>query len=411
MYILVLNAGSSSHKLGLYTIGNRLPAEPPAPIWEAQLNWHPQTNTVEIAIESGNQTQTDCRPITERKDSLSSVIETLWTGPTAVLSHAGQIDVVGHRVVHGGTDYPHSTWVTPAVKADIDRLSAWAPLHNPINLEGITLIEQILDNVPQVAVFDTAFHSQMPAVAATYPGPYRWVESGIRRYGFHGISHQYCAHRAAQILQRPLSSLRLVVCHLGNGGSLTAIRQGRSVDTTMGFTPLDGLMMGTRSGSVDPGILLHLMRQGHSAQEIDHTLNQESGLKGISGLSNDLRDIRQAMTDGNPRAGLAYNLYLYRLKSCLGSLIVTLSGLDVLVFTAGIGENSPDIRQAVCENLAFLGLQIDLVHNRQVSADEDIATPASTIRVLVIHTQEDWAIARDCWQLLSDQHTIEATKP
>jgi acetate kinase len=243
-----------------------------------------------------------------RADATDHLLASLWSGPTKVIKESGAIDVVGHRVVHGGLEYEQSTFVTPKVKETISRLAELAPAHNPASLEGIEAIEQILGAVPQVAVFDTAFHAQMPEMAAVYPGPYEWLEQGIRRYGFHGISHQYCAARAAEILNRNLKDLRLVTCHLGNGCSLAAIRGGRSVNTTMGFTPLDGLMMGSRSGSIDPGLLLHLLRQpNYSVDKLDRILNQESGLEGISGISSDLREILAAMAKGSARAQLAFD--------------------------------------------------------------------------------------------------------
>jgi len=290
--------------------------------------------------------------------------------------------------------------INPTVKAAIDRLSALAPNHNPANLEGIELMETLMGDVPQVAVFDTAFHSQIPDVAAIYPGPYSWRDQGIRRYGFHGISHQYCTQRAAQILNRSVDKLRLIICHLGNGGSLSAVKGGRSIDTTMGFTPLEGLMMGTRSGSVDPGILIYLMRQGKSADEIDQLLNRASGLLGISGVSHDLREIGEAISQGNQRAQLAQDMYIHRLKSCIGSMLMSLEGADVIVFTAGIGEHASQIRTAVCEGMAFLGVALDPVANEQHPVDQDIAIANSSMRVLVIKTQEDWAIAQACERLV-----------
>ncbi|MEO0758301.1 MAG: acetate kinase [Cyanobacteria bacterium J06648_16] len=399
MNILVLNGGSSSHKLCLYRIANELPLHPPKPRWEAQIDWYPQRQeaVVEISTEKGEPHE-ETQTVTDRQKTLTAVIKTLWQGPSAMLAGEADIDVVGHRVVHGGQTYQQSVVIEPAVKAEIDRLSELAPVHNPVNLEGIELMEQLLDSVPQIAVFDTAFHSQMPIVAQTYPGPYHWFEQGIRRYGFHGISHEYCAHRAAQILDRPLESLRLVICHLGNGGSLSAVKQGHSIDTTMGFTPLDGLMMGTRSGAVDPGILIYLMRRGYSADQIDQMLNRESGLKGISGVSNDLREIRQATAEGNERAQLAQDLYLHRLKSCIGSMVMGLEGMDALVFTAGIGEHNPQLRAATCKSMAFLGVRVDAAKNKVASTDEDISSADSAVRILVIHTQEDWAIAQHCWR-------------
>lgn len=285
------------------------------------------------------------------------------------------------------------------MKAAIADLAALAPAHNPANLEGIEALEQILGTeVPQIAVFDTAFHTQMPLFAAIYPGPYEWFEQGIRRYGFHGISHQYCAQRAAQILGRELKELRLITCHLGNGCSLAAIRDGHSVDTTMGFTPLDGLMMGSRSGSVDPGILIHLMRQeGYTADKLEQLLNLASGLKGISGVSEDMRQIMAAIAQGNQRAQLALDIYVHRLRSGICAMLASLGGLDALIFTAGVGENSPTIRAAACEAFEFLGLKLDPEKNTRLPDDRDIATADSTLRVLVIHTQEDWAIAQECW--------------
>ena len=397
MKILVLNAGSSSHKLCLYTLGDALPEKSPVPVWEAQIDWYPDRAIVDIHTESGESLDQKL-DLTSRRTILSQVLNTLWQGSTQVLKNPEEIDAVGHRVVHGGQTYQTSTVINPGVKTEIDRLKQLAPNHNPANLEGIELMEELLENVPQVAVFDTAFHAQIPDVAAIYPGPYDWVTQGIRRYGFHGISHQYCSQRAAQILGR--DDLRLIVCHLGNGGSLCAVHNGRSIDTTMGFTPLDGLMMGTRSGAVDPGILIYLMRQGYTADQLDQILNKESGLKGISGISHDLRQIGQAIIAGDPRAKLAQDIYLHRFKACFGSMLMSLGGVDAVVFTAGIGEHAASIRAAACKTMAFLGLELDPGKNKNNPIDQDIATADSAVRVLVIHTQEDWAIAQDCWRYI-----------
>lgn len=407
MKILVLNAGSSSQKSCLYDLAESLPDAPPAPLWEAQLDWTHEEGKVELTVK----TQQD----TERQEQLESdsrlsdtqrMLETLWAGDTKVIDQPNQIDAVGHRVVHGGEQYASSTLITPDVKAAISDLSAFAPLHNPVNLDGIKIVEHILGtDIPQVAVFDTAFHRQMPEAASIYPGPYEWVKRGIRRYGFHGTSHHYCAQRAAQLLGKPLPELKLIVCHLGNGCSLSAVQDGCSIDTTMGFTPLDGLMMGTRSGSVDPGILIHLMRQkDYSADDLDRLLNKQSGLKGLSGLSGDMRQIETAIADGNSQAQLAYDVFIHRLRSCIGSMLMSLNGLDGLVFTAGIGEHSAPVRQSVCTGLDFLGIQLDSQKNENHPKDADIATPNSKVRIFVIHTQEDWAIARDTWQVLHPNH-------
>lgn len=401
MKILVLNAGSSSQKSCLYELGNSLPDHPLAPLWEAQIDWthHQGEAELKVKTESGATLQQSFA-VDERTAVMTAMLKTLWSGSTQVLQDSREIDRVGHRVVHGGQEYQQSVLITSEVKAAIARLSVFAPVHNPANLEGIEAIEQILGTaVPQVAVFDTAFHTQLPPAAFTYPGPYKWLDQGIRRYGFHGISHQFCAHRAAQLLNRNLKDLRLLTCHLGNGCSLAAIRDGHSVDTTMGFTPLEGLMMGSRSGSVDPGILIHLLRHDHTVDQLDQLLNRESGLKGVSGVSSDMRSVQQAVSDGNPRAQLALDVYIHRLRSQIGAMLPSLGGLDALIFTAGVGENSAAIRAAACESFAFLGLKLDLDKNADRPVDQDIATPDSTVRVLVIHTQEDWAIAQACWQL------------
>ncbi|MEO0535093.1 MAG: acetate kinase [Cyanobacteria bacterium P01_A01_bin.123] len=407
MKILVLNAGSSSQKSCLYEVaGEQLPAQPPPPLWEASVDWsgHPGFSEIVIKTSAGIK-HTDSLSTQDRSAVMDHLLASLWQGETRVIESLEKIDVVGHRVVHGGQDYRQSVLITETVKEAIARLSTLAPIHNPANLAGIEAIEKILGiDIPQVAVFDTAFHSQLPEAAATYPVPYEWVEQGIRRYGFHGISHEYCAQRAAQLLNRELNDLRLIICHLGNGCSLSAVKQGHSIDTTMGFTPLDGLMMGTRSGAVDPGIIIYVMQtQGISAQEIDRLLNKASGLQGISGLSGDMRQILGAIAAENPRARLAFDIYIHRLRSCIGAMLASLGGLDALVFTAGVGENATPVRAAACEAFEFLGLKIDPHKNESRPVDQDIATADSTVRVWVIHTQEDWAIAQSCWQIVGRQ--------
>jgi acetate kinase len=401
MNILVLNAGSSSQKSCLYQM--TAADTPPHPLWEAAVDWTHRQGLAEIKVKSATGELQETLPNQSRQQVLGHLLATLWQGKTAVLQQPSEITAVGHRVVHGGQDYTQPIRITPAVKATIAQLAALAPVHNPANLEGIEAIEQVLgDTVPQVAVFDTAFHSQLPIAAAIYPGPYAWVEQGIRRYGFHGISHQYCAHRAAQLLSAAAEKeLRLIICHLGNGCSLSAVRNGQCIDTTMGFTPLDGLMMGSRSGAVDPGILIHLLRQNaYTADQLDQALNKESGLKGISGVSADMRQIIAAIEQGNPRAKLALDIYIHRLRACIGSMMASLGGLDALVFTAGVGENSPVVRSGACEAFKFLGLQIDPALNESRPVDQDIAIADSAIRVLVIHTQEDWAIAQATREVL-----------
>lgn len=404
MKILVLNTGSSSQKSCLYeiSVNAALPTDPPEPLWSAQLDWNDLEGDAELQVKTtdGVTFQETFRSRSKSADTLKA-LATLWSGTTQVITNPQEIDIVGHRVVHGGENYRQSTQIDAEVKAEIDRLSVFAPIHNPANLAGINAIEQILGtDIPQVAVFDTAFHAQLPPTAYIYPIPYEFLDRGIRRYGFHGISHQYCAHRAARILGRDLSSLKLITCHLGNGCSLAAIRDGHSIDTTMGFTPLEGLMMGTRSGSIDPGILIHLLRHSDcTVDELDRLLNYDSGLLGISGVSNDMRQIVAEMERGNVRAKLAFDIFVHRLRSQIGAMLASLGGADAVIFTAGIGENSAAIRSAACEAFGWLGLSIDLDLNNASPKDLDIAQPDSKMRVLVIHTEEDWAIAQACYRI------------
>lgn len=398
MRILVLNSGSSSQKCCVYDVPDVLPPEPPEPIWQGQIAWQGEVAELRIRNRAGAEVREriEARP---RPEATEWLLDHLWNG-AATASGTSEIRVAGHRIVSGGPEHRAAAFITPEVKSAIARMSALAPLHNRAELEGIGLVEKKCGPIPQVAVFDTAFHSHLPPAAYIYPGPYGWVEKGIRRLGFHGISHQYSTQRAARMLGRDARALKLVTCHLGNGGSLAAIRDGHSVDTTMGFTPLEGLMMGTRSGSVDPGILLYLLRQqGVASWQLDHQLNQESGLLGISGLSSDMRQILAAMKRGQPRARLAFEMYTHRLTAAIGAMAAPLGGLDALVFTGGIGENSAEVRAAACASLEFLGVKIDPGRNDHPVLDADVSSPDSRVRTLVVRAQEDWAIAEECWAL------------
>ena len=399
MKVLVLNSGSSSQKSCLFELGNVLPEDPPACVWEAKIEW--QGEFAEAAIENRDGHEVKSRAkFSSRSEALEHFLRTLWEGETPAIASPSEIDVVGHRIVHGGPDFADPTFISPKVTAAIAAVSAFAPLHNQAELEGIEICKKLLGSVPQVAVFDTGFHKDIPLPASVYPGPYEWFENGIHRYGFHGINHQYCARRAAQMLRRNLESLRIVSCHLGNGCSLAAITKGESVDTTMGFTPLEGLMMGTRSGSVDPGILTYLMRQKKlTGDQLDEILNKRSGLLGISGISEDMREILAAVNAGNARAKLAFDIYVHRLVAGIGAMTAVLGGIDALVFTAGIGENSADLRAAACQSLGYLRLTLDVEKNLQTSPDQDISAADSSVRILVIRAQEDWEIARECWRM------------
>jgi acetate kinase len=399
MNVLVLNSGSSSQKSALYQIVETLPAEAPEPAWKAEIEWSKNSAKLRIGTSRGTSREESISS-TDRRSAIEHMLQTLWDGRNGVLQSAASIDVVGHRIVHGGHKLDEATIVTPEVKRVIAGLAAFAPLHNRAELEGIEMIERLIGAVQQVAVFDTGFHRTLPSTACTYPGPYEWLDRGIRRYGFHGINHQYCAQRAAQLLGRDLESLKIVSCHLGNGCSLAAIAAGRSVDTTMGFTPLDGLMMGTRSGSVDPGILTYLMREDSlTGAQLDEMLNKRSGLLGISGVSSDMREILVAIRQGNARAKLAFDMFVHRLRQSIAAMATPLQGLNVLLFTAGIGEHAPEIRSATCEGLAFLGIKLDAQKNLALSGDQEISTADSDVKVLVIRAQEDWAIAKACARL------------
>ena len=398
MYILVLNAGSSSQKSCLYQVETELPQQPPEPLWEAHIDWAVADDYGSLTVKSNAVKQKT--KLTDRDSALQTMVHTLVRGETKVLDKLEQIDLVGHRVVHGGDKYSQPAVITPEVKNAIAELIPLAPSHNPAHLEGIDAISSLLPDVPQIAVFDTAFHSTIPKPAKVYPLPYEWYEKGIQRYGFHGTSHQYCATKTAQILNKSLDSLKIITCHLGNGCSLAAIENGICIDTTMGFSPLEGLMMGTRCGSIDPQILLYLMREYNlEPKQLNKLLNKESGLLGVSGISADMRTILAASAEGKERSQLAFDIYIHRLRSNIGAMMASLGGLDVLVFTAGVGENAVMVREKTCQQFAFLGLHLDTEKNNARPVDEDIATEDSQVRVLVIHTEEDWAIATQCWQL------------
>lgn len=405
MKILVMNAGSSSQKSRLYEI-NATPSDtvPPA-LWEGDADWTKEKGSAHLRISNIHGQKLEMTIATAARPAIiEQLLQMLWHGDARVLETPTEITGVGHRVVHGGSDYRESVLITPQVKETIQHLSAFAPLHNPANLEGIEIAEHLLKEIPQVAVFDTAFHSQLPLQSIVYPLPYEWFEQGIRRYGFHGISHQYCARRSSQIVGRDLNTLRIINCHLGNGCSLAAIEHGRSIETTMGFTPLEGLMMGSRSGSIDPSILFYLQRQrGYTTEQLDQILNRASGLKGVSGVSSDMRELKQAIEAGNERAQLALDIFIYRLRLFIGAMVAALGGVDVLTFTGGVGEHMPEVRARACAAFGFLNLSIDAEKNYSSPVDQDIATATSAVRVLVVRTEEDWEIARECWRIVRPQ--------
>ncbi len=411
MKILVLNGGSGSLKCWFQDVPDgQLPSEGLAPRWSARADWSRNRGAADVQITRSDGVAVT-RTITADSPSgfLEPVLEALWKGEAKAIDGASEIQVVGHRIVHGGPKYRASVLVTQEVRTAIAEQAEFAPAHNRLQLAAIETVDRIIGaRTPQVAVFDTGFHATLEPAAYVYAGPYDWLEQGIRRYGFHGISVQYSTRRAAELLQVPENSSRLIVCHLGNGASITAVATGKSVDTSMGFTPLEGIMMGTRSGSIDPSILLYLIRRhAYTADQIDDILNRKSGLLGVSGLSGDMREILEAVEKGNERARLAYDIYAHRLTREIGAMLAVLGGVDAIVFTGGIGENCAPLRQVVCEQFAFLGLRLDAAKNAQPDLDQNVAAAGSTVQVLLIRADEDWEIAREC-QRLAGAHSASA---
>lgn len=392
--VLVLNAGSSTLKFSLFA-GRTVQRTVDGIVEEAPAGEGRLRGRIRIRREGEDErtAPVDRRPADALPSILPEIAEFLDSDPVAA---------VGHRVVHGGRTLTGSVAIDSRVLAVISRLSELAPLHNPPALSAITAARKALPGVPHVAVFDTAHFADLPTERHMYALPYEWYEEhGIRRYGFHGISHAYCAERAARFLERPAGGLRVITCHLGNGCSATAAVGGRAVATTMGFTPLEGLVMGTRAGSVDPGILLHaLERMGLSPGELGEVLHRRSGLLGLSGLSSDFRTVQQAALEGHERARIALSIYADSIRGAIGSLAVSTGGADVLVFTAGVGENASGLREEVCGNLSFLGFALDPERNRTRRPDADLAADGSPGRILILHTREDLFIAGETLRVL-----------
>ncbi len=398
MSVLALNAGSSSLKFGVFSEAIR------EPLVLGEIDWAAgDRQSARLALRRADgAAAAGCVSVPDDVAAATCAIQTAL-GPD--LKSRSEVQVVGHRVVHGGAEFRSSAIIDSDVKEAIRRHCDLAPLHNPPALDGIAAAEAALPRVPQVAVFDTAFYANLAPEAYLYPVPYEWYEKwGIRRFGFHGTSHQYCARRAAELMGRDLAQLRLISCHLGGGCSATAIRGGVAVSTTSGFGPLDGLMMGTRCGSIDPGIVLHVQRQqGLTHEEVDRALNYGSGLLGLSGLSPDLAQIEGAAAQGNQRARLAFAVFVNQVRSAVGALAATLGGLDGLCFTDRIGEHSAGVRAAVCGGLEFMGIRLDPQRNDCARGDMDIAAPESTVRVLAIHTEEERMVAREALRVAGVQ--------
>ena len=330
-------------------------------------------------------------------EAIQAVLNALVDPANGVIASMDEIGAVGHRVVHGGEKFASSVLITDEVMAAIEECNPLAPLHNPANIIGIKACQALMPNTPMVAVFDTAFHQTMPPVAYTYALPYEYYEQDkVRRYGFHGTSHKYVSQRAAAMLGKPIEELKLISCHLGNGSSVTAIDGGKSVDTSMGFTPLAGLPMGTRCGDIDAGILEYLMnKHGYNIDEMLNILNKKSGVLGISGVSSDFRDLEAAALQGNQRAQLALDSFDYNVKKLIGAYAAAMGGVDAIIFTAGVGENGPDTRANVVSGLEYMGVKLDAEKNNTRGKEVDVATDDSKVRVLVIPTNEELMIAMD----------------
>ncbi len=396
MFIMVVNCGSSSLKFQLI----RLPAE--RVVAKGLVDRIGQNVSAQF-IYSSAERSFPAKPVSapDHTAAITHVITALTSGETAVLKAPGDIRAFGHRVVHGGEDFTGSVRITDDVLRCIEECCALAPLHNPANLAGIQACMRALPEVPNVAVFDTAFHQSMPPHAFHYAVPYELYEHDrIRRYGFHGTSHKYVTNTFAQAAGKALDEVCCITCHLGNGSSLTAVENGRSVDTSMGFTPLPGVIMGTRCGDIDPALVFHLMNyKGLNADQINDMLNKRSGLLGFSGVGSDMRDVHAAAEKGNPRAAMALEMWAYGIAKYIGAYVAVLPRVDAVIFTAGIGENSGELRALICGKLRGLGLELDSEANTRRGAALCVSTAASRIPVWVIPTNEELEIARETYEL------------
>ena len=398
MKILVLNCGSSSVKYKLLDMTSKevLGSGGVEKIgMKGSFLKHTKQNGEKVILEG---------EVLEHQLAIEYILGVLTSAKHGCIKNMEEIDAVGHRVVHGGEKFNSSVVITDEVIRNIEACIEIAPLHNPPNLAGIFAISDLLPQIPQVAVFDTAFHQTMPEHAYMYGIPYSlYKKYGIRRYGFHGTSHRYVSRRACEFLGLDYNKTKIITAHIGNGGSITAIENGKSVDTSMGFTPVEGLMMGTRSGDVDLGVVTYLMEKEMISTSATTTLfNKHSGVLGVSGISSDMRDIEKAISEGNQRAKLALGMYEYRIKKYIGSYAAVLNGFDVLVFTGGVGENQTVTRERICNGLSYLGIEIDPEINKIRGEEILLSTPNSSIKVVVIPTDEEYLIASDTMELVSN---------
>lgn len=398
MKILVINCGSSSLK---YQLLDMVTKNPLAKGLVERIGLPGSLLTHKL---KGGEKEVFTSDIPNHADAIQLVLEILVHHDYGALKSLKDIAAVGHRVIHGGMKFSKSVLINDQVMQAIKECIELAPLHNPANITGIEACQRLMPGVPQVAVFDTAFHQTMPPLAYIYGLPYEMYEKyKIRKYGFHGTSHKYVSQRAAALLKKPIDELKLISCHLGNGSSITAIKYGKSVDTSMGFTPLEGLMMGTRSGDLDPSIVSYIMIKEHWNSKVTNDfLNNKCGVLGVSGVSSDFRDIEEAASKGNYRAQLALDIFAHDVKKYIGAYVGFLNGVDALIFTGGLGENSQPMREAICNNMDFFGIVLDPEKNKIRGEEVDITIPESTCRVLIIPTNEELMIALDTLDLIRE---------
>ena len=398
MNILVLNSGSSSIKYQFIDTDNQ------DALAKGQIERIGMSSAVLTHTPKGKEKIKIVGEILDHTLAIEYVLAVLLSPNHGVIKDKSEIDAVGHRVVHGGEDFSGSVLITNKVMEVLKENIELAPLHNPANIKGIKATQSHLPSTPQIGVFDTAFHAKMPPHAYLYGIPYElYRRYKIRRYGFHGTSHRFVALKTSEMLGKPYDELKIITAHLGNGGSLAAIDRGVSIDTSMGFTPLEGLLMGTRSGDLDPSIVTYVMgKEGLDVREMNALLNKHSGLIGVSGESSDMRELEEAVAEGDKRAKYAFDLFTYRIKKYVGSYIAAMGGLDALVFTGGIGENSDAVRKAVCSNMEYLGLELDLEKNNIAKDDMDISKENSKARILRISTNEELVIALDTEKIVKE---------
>lgn len=390
MIILVINSGSSSLKFQLLNMDDE------SVMAQGQVEKIGLPSGIFTIKAEGLKNKQELE-IPNHEVAVELVLNGLLETKEAGLKSLDEIDAIGHRIVQGGDTFSKAVLVDEAVRAKIEEYGAMAPLHNPAHLKGIDACTKVMPGKPQVVVFDTAFHQTMSPVAYTYGLPKEYAEKHrIRRYGAHGTSHKYVSHRVAELMGKPIEDLKIITCHLGNGSSISAVKNGKVVDTSMGFTPHEGLLMGTRCGDIDATAVLYLMKhEGFDPDRMDHMLNKESGLLGVSGVSSDFRELDEAIHQGNEQAKLARDIFIYRVKKYIGSYIAAMNGVDAIVFTAGIGENGPDVREEICADMDFFGIKVDAEKNNVRGKEVNISADGAAVQVWIVPTNEELAIAQD----------------